>query len=379
MVKFIFQIILEFVLFCLLFFNVFVLKKLDYTYTLLSISGFLILLLTTVKYRRPIKQKCKDVNYIIIGLSIITLGIMYLIGLFTGFSNTSSIISQNSIGLKKWFLIFAIVGIEEIIRYFISLSTEKHEVKRSFIIKSIMLLNFILIDMTIASKIYTFNNYHQICEFFCLFLVQSISKNLFMNYVSEKAGYESCLWYRLLMDLYIFIIPVKPHINNFIEAVIFLAFPYILYMIINDLTEKKKIKIARDAKGVKVVNIAEGIIVALVVMLVSCEFKYSMIAIGSGSMSGVINKGDAVIYERYNKKDKIKKGQIIVFKKNNMKIVHRVVKIFPTATGEVYQTKGDANKDKDDWIVSEEDIIGKVNMRVMWIAWPSVLLNEIFR
>jgi len=44
----------------------------------------------------------------------------------------------------------------------------------------------------------------------------------------------------------------------------------------------------------------------------------------------------------------------------------------------IYQTKGDANKDKDDWLVRQEEILGKVDLRLMWIAWPSVLLNEIF-
>lgn len=373
MVKFIFQIIFECILFCLLFFNVFVLKKLDCLYTLLSVVGFLILILTTVKYKRPIKQRCKDINYIIIGLSIIILGIMYLVGFFTGF------ISTYSIGLKKCLLLIIIVTIEEIIRYVVSLTTEKREDKKYIVTKIIMLLNFILIDMAIAPRIYALNNYHQICEFFCLFLVQSISKNLFLNYISKKYGYEPCIWYRLLMDLYIFIIPIRPDIDNFIEAVLLLVFPYILYTVITELTEKKKTKMSKSKKKFNAVNIVEGFIIAVVVMLVSCEFKYSMIAIGSESMTGVINKGDAVIYERYNTKSSIKNGQIIIFKKNNMKIVHRVVKVYPvTGGGEVYQTKGDANKDNDNWLVSQEDVIGKVNLRVLWIAWPSVLLNEIF-
>lgn len=377
MIKFIFQIIIECALLCILFFNVFVLKKADCLVGLLSISGFLILLLTTVKYKKPIKQRCKDVNFIIIGLSIILLGIMYLTGLFTGFISTYSPFSSTSISTKKWILIIAIVIVEELVRYTVSLTETKRN-NKYILSEIIMFLNFIIIDVMIAPKIYSLSNYHQICEFFCLFLVQSISKNLFLNFISKKYGYEPCLWYRLLIDLYIFIIPIKPEINSFILAVALLIFPYLMYRVITELTEKRKIENRIPSKIDKALNTVELVIVAIVVMLVSCEFKYGMVAVASESMTGAINKGDAIIYEKYNKKDDIEKGQVIVFKHNDTRIVHRVVKSLKVSEGEIYKTKGDANKEEDKWIVKKEDIIGKVNMRVLWIAWPTVLLNEIF-
>ena len=60
----------------------------------------------------------------------------------------------------------------------------------------------------------------------------------------------------------------------------------------------------------------------------SREFKYCMIAIGSGSMTGSINKGDAVIYKTYDKKlDKLETGDVLVFYKDSRIIVHRIVNI----------------------------------------------------
>jgi len=38
----------------------------------------------------------------------------------------------------------------------------------------------------------------------------------------------------------------------------------------------------------------------LITMLISCQFKYGILVIGSESMTGTINVGDAVIYESYN-------------------------------------------------------------------------------
>lgn len=158
-----------------------------------------------------------------------------------------------------------------------------------------------------------------------------------------------------------------------------LVFPYILYITITKLTEKKKIK--EQIKKRKTNYIGSTLLlipIIVLVMLVSCAFQYGMLAVGSRSMTGTINKGDAIIYKKYKKEDQVKKNQVIVFKKNNVMIIHRVVDIFSLDDEKVYQTKGDANKEKDDWLVKQEEIVGVVNKKILWIAWPSVLLNEIF-
>lgn len=377
--KFIFQLILEIILFCLLFFNVFVLKKLDNILNLVFLLGFLILLFTIVRYKKPIKQRAKDINFIVAGLSIIVLGVMYLAGLFTGFLNTPSPLSKTSISLGRWFFIIITVFITELIRYMLSL-IETRKQKKYLITDVIMLLNYVLIDMTIASRVYSLNSYSQICEFFCIFFVQSVAKNLLLNSLSKKYGYSPCLYYRLFMDLYLFILPLKPRLNNFIEAVLFLIFPYIVYIIIQELTEKRKVQLSKSKnKSEYVGNTIVIVFVVILVMLVSCEFKYGMLAVGSKSMTGTINKGDAIIYKKYEKGTPLKEGQVIVFRKNNVMIIHRITKAYKIDDREeVYQTKGDANKNNDNWLVKQKEVVGTVDTRVLWVAWPSVLLNEIF-
>lgn len=328
-----------------------------------------------VKYKKPIKQRYKEVNYIIIGSSIIVLGLMYLVGLYTGFTTTFSIFSNNGVKITRWLLIVAVVIGEELVRYLISFTYGTNK-KRNFINYTIMLLCFILIDMAIAPRVYQFNNYYQICEFFCLFFVQSVSKNIFLCFITKDNGYIPCLRYRILIDLYIYIIPIKPEISLLIESITFLVLPYILYLLINP---NKKRQARKEKIKFNLWSTLEISFIVVVIMLVSCQFKYGMLAIGSKSMTGTINKGDAIIYERYNEDDRIEEGQIIVFNKNNLTIVHRVVEIYPLSDGgELYQTKGDANELKDSWLVSKEDIIGTVNTRVMWVAWPTIVLNEIF-
>ena len=59
-------------------------------------------------------------------------------------------------------------------------------------------------------------------------------------------------------------------------------------------------------------------------MVVSCRFRYGTLVIGTGSMTGTINKGDIIIYERYEKEE-LEIGEIIVFKTENVFVIHRII------------------------------------------------------
>ena len=162
-----------------------------------------------------------------------------------------------------------------------------------------------------------------------------------------------------------------------------LAYPYLVYFILQNITSIKmgktdnKIKIKK--KENKIVGAIVTVLFVILVALVSREFKYAMIAIGSESMTGSINKGDAVIYKTYDERlDELKKGDILVYYKGNMIVVHRIEAIYSVYGENVYQTKGDNNDNIDNWLVEEKDIIGVVEQRIPLIAWPSVKLNELF-
>lgn len=94
-------------------------------------------------------------------------------------------------------------------------------------------------------------------------------------------------------------------------------------------------------------------------------------------MTGTINKGDATIYEKY-KNQEILPGQIIVFKKDNIKIIHRVVKIKTINDQKRYFTKGDANISEDDDYITESSIIGLSKLRIPLIGYPSLWIQKIF-
>jgi signal peptidase len=105
-----------------------------------------------------------------------------------------------------------------------------------------------------------------------------------------------------------------------------------------------------------------------------------MIAIGSGSMSPKIDKGDAVIYEKFDGKNMPKKGQILVFHKNKKIIVHRIVDVVDINDKEkIYYTKGDNNDSPDGYPIEIKDIVGVVKTRIKYIGIPSVYISELIK
>lgn len=379
MFKFITQLVLELGLGVLLFFDVFVSKSLNTTMSLVSLFIFLILMILLRKYRRPVQRNKIDAIIIVLGLTVALLGAFYLLGMKTGFSISYSCIFKRYITKWAWIKVFLIVLLTELIRYVV-VNMEYRKKYLNYILQALMIIIFFFVEMNIATKSYDLTSFNQLYEFFALLFVQSISKNLLLNYLSKRYGIWPCISYRVVMDLYIYFFTMTPKINMFIEGVILLVFPYVIYSILKAIDGRVALEPIRKTKrNNKISTIVFSVIFAILVMLVSREFEYAVIAIGSGSMTGTINKGDAVVYKRYHKDtDELKVGDVLVYVKDGMTIVHRIYRSYNLDGEEVYQTKGDNNENADNWIVKKSDITGVVQFRVILIAWPSVYINEIF-
>ena len=97
-------------------------------------------------------------------------------------------------------------------------------------------------------------------------------------------------------------------------------------------------------------------------------------------MEPYIAKGDAIVYERFKDSGEVKIGNILVFKKENKIIVHRIIDIVEVNDNEkVYYTKGDANSKEDGFPLTEDEILGVVKLRIKYIGIPSVTLGELLK
>ena len=117
----------------------------------------------------------------------------------------------------------------------------------------------------------------------------------------------------------------------------------------------------------------------LFIMVISCHFKYCALVIGSGSMTGTIDKGDVIIYDSKIDNSDIKIGDILVFDKNGTKLVHRVINIEYLNNSKVYYTKGDYNQKADEGYIKDDNIYGRVNFKIKKIGKPTIWLHDMFK
>ena len=107
----------------------------------------------------------------------------------------------------------------------------------------------------------------------------------------------------------------------------------------------------------------------------------SAYVIASPSMLPTIRVNDAVIIKRVNN-DNLDVGDIITFKNDDLNvngytITHRIVGKEMTSDGDfVYYTKGDNNVSEDRGIVKEEDIYGKVVLKIPKIGFVQNFLTK---
>ena len=384
MIKFLIQLLIEIILIIILFIKNFIDKKVSLILIIILLGVFLLenIFINKKKYQKS--RKMKDAIFIIFGCSILLIGIMYLVGYITGFNVNYKYIFKNYLEKRVFIETIIIIILSEFLRREIVLFKTKNKYQK--IIKNLLLIILlVLIDCSISDISKDFKTFSQFYDYFGLIIVSSISKNIFLNYLVDKHGINTSLVYRLVMDIKIFFLPVTPKFNVFIESAIYLIYPYILYTVIYNMIEDKELENAKKKKHNVILDIPFYIFGIIIVMLVSREFTYSMIAIGSGSMTGEFSKGDAVIYKRYDKKNstitskKLVKGDIIVFNMKDRVVVHRINDIYKLYGEDVYITKGDANESIDNWVVTQKDIIGVVKKKIKFIAWPSVWLSENFK
>lgn len=384
MAKFLIQLIIEIFLIILLYSKAFISNEVSLVLIVLVLLLFLIESILINKGKHTKARKVNDIIFIIVGCSILLIGIMYLVGYYTGFNINYRYIFKNYLEKTKFIEIIIIIIFSELLRREILSISFNRKIKR-IIIRLLLIILLVIVDCSISDMSRVFTTFVQFYDYFGLVILASISKNIFLNYIVEKYGINTSLIYRLFMDIRVYFLPVTPDLNVFIESSIYLIYPYIVYSIIDSITEDKELENARKRKKSIIFDIPFYILGLIIVMLVSREFTYSMIAIGSGSMTGEFSKGDAIIYKSYDKKSstissqKLVKGDIIVFNMKDRVVVHRIHDIYSLYGEDVYITKGDANESIDNWVVTQDDIIGVVKKKIKFIAWPSVWLTENFK
>ena len=222
-------------------------------------------------------------------------------------------------------------------------------------------------------------NINRFMDLVGLALFPAFTSNIYYHYVAKRYGALPNIVFRLIITLYTYLMPTVTQMPDSLTACIKIILPIVLLALVAAMFEKEKKRAVRKWK--KLGAIATVLTVAFILaisMLISCQFRFGALVIATESMTGEINKGDMIIYERYDGQT-IEEGQVIVFLDNESKIVHRVVKIERIGSETRYYTKGDANEHLDIDYRTEEDIFGLTDIKVAYLGYPTLWLREIIK
>ena len=362
-------------LFLLLFslFHFIFLRQINTNLYLFEIIVIYALLRLLFKIDRKENFQLKEEILVILIICCGYYAVTYILGFFIGFVYTTY--STRFLGiLRNVFYSVSFIVLFEFIR---EILIQKTRYYKSSIIISVIIMT--ALELLLSLSMTQFTDRKATLEIFILFVIPCLFRNIFLTYSTYYFGKIGSIIYHLLMVTVSYVVPVFPNINEYINIIILIAHPLIGVYLCSSLIAYKSDRIenmrdyAKQMKRNKIITWVIAVILIFMIYLVSDIGRFSAMAIGSGSMTGTINKGDIVVLDK--RKQDYKVGDIIAFEMNGSIIVHRIIGI---SKGEdmYYITKGDANNGVDTWKVYPRLVKGKHIFTVKYLGIPTVALSE---
>lgn len=297
--------------------------------------------------------------------------LIYVGGLFTGFAKTIYSFGFTNLIYNIIPTLIYIVLMEFIRSIYINRSNNNK------IIIVLSCIVFIIYDSFSKFYLYNLSVSDDLYEYIGLVILVSIARNIFLSILCSKSNVINCIIYRIITELYIFVVPIVPNFGPYINSVLEITLPLIIGLILMS-PSKRILPSPNMTKRGRISSIVVVSILLLIILLNSGLIKYQMFVIGSNSMNPYIYRGDVIIARRTNIKEikQIKKGEILVFRYDKKIVSHRVYKIITRNNKLYFRTKGDNNDQVDDNLAKESDVIGTVSFRIKYIGLPSIWLRE---
>lgn len=350
-----------------------------YAYIIKPIMS-LILLGLTIKLTKDAntraKYKLSKAQSILI-ITLVYLIIKFLLGLIFGYTRSPYSHSIFHIIRNIWSFILPVICMEYVRCKLVLYG------KNKTLIYTIITIIFVVIDINISSIAEYFVSGEEAFKFTSEVIIPAIMKNSLCTYIAVTGGITGILFYKIPILLYQLLLPIYPDLDWFFTALIECIVPLIIILSIYRIQQIKVERVQTRRKGKRsTIGLAITIsIVMLFVLFVAGVFKYMPIAVLTYSMEPVFTRGDIVIIDKLNEKEKknIQVGDVIRYQLEGQSIVHRVVKIKKDKKGDpIFITKGDNNNAPDNKSVTLKQVKGVAKFYIPKLGYPSVWFNEFF-
>lgn len=207
-----------------------------------------------------------------------------------------------------------------------------------------------------------------------------------ITFFANKGGILSVIVVSAVFKLTIFLTPVLPRVSVLIWNLIVCAMLFVVAMALNHVTSDNsraaRLHVKRamqyEKKGV-LANIMTITIIAVIIAFFFQLLPIYPVIVLTGSMEGTYNRGSVVFIQRIPSDDvlnRVDDGTVIHFRHRDIEIIHRVIGFEYEGGVRTYRTKGDANDAADPFLVSQDDVIGRVLGHIPFVGYPYLFFRE---
>ncbi|MFA5575703.1 MAG: signal peptidase I [Tissierellaceae bacterium] len=351
-----------------------------FTYLIMPMIWIIVFLI--LKDTRQIRANIKIRNMKILNFWVFYFGLIYIVvnllaGLIDGFGKSPY--NHTPFGIAtNIFLVAANLFGRERVRSVLVRSSSKKDNTIAFI--------FIAFLMTLVK--YPLNRYMSIqtgeglVQFAAQYFLPDLSNNIFASYLAFNGGAMASIRYLGLIEAFYWLSPVLPNLKWITAAFIGILGPIFFMVLLEEILlfhEGKKSTRRREREGTLSWIATTLISIALIWFAVGVFPIYPSV-IATGSMEPFMSPGDIILVRRLTDMEdikRLKKGDIIQFKKASILISHRIVGIEGSKDKDIkFVTKGDNNKEIDRETVSPENVKGKIKHILPKLGWPTLLIKS---
>ena len=309
------------------------------------------------------------------------IAILIIVGILFGFGKSPYSFTLTGISVNIFFIISFLLGSELSRSYLLKKFTNS----RKYTTISLVVITILFLIISIKSEKFSlllFNNPVESLEFIGSILIVTLAIQLLATYLCYLGGATASISFLGTIMVFEYFSPILPNPHWTILGLVGTITPALGFIIlqesINPFIERKKTKRRKSQSS------GHGWTIVAIFTVILVFFSYGFLGVTpkviySGSMQPTYEIGDLVITDEIDS-SQIKTGDVIMFVRNNITVMHRVEEIFQDENGvNMFIVKGDANDDPDPIPVQSYQILGKAIYNIPKIGWIQIFIRDLFR
>ena len=330
-----------------------------------------ILIISIITFNKGYKRYIyKDIIFKdIIIFTLLYIIIYYLLGFIVGFQKSPLNFELFNIikNLTKYVILKIII---ESIKYYLI----KENNKKKFII--IITIIFIIINIDINYLINLIEVPKELFKYISNNIIPISVYGIIGTYIIKNSNLKCNLLLQLVPIILTYTIPISQNLDWYLYSVFHIVYLLLLYTYLKYEIEKRE-QTKENARTNILTLLPITTISLILILFVLGIFTYVPIGVMSNSMKPEFERGDIIVYKKIKNINDIKINDIICYQLDDIKVMHRVVKIEDINNKKYFTTKGDNLLSNDPLKVKEEQIIGTIVFAIPRLGYPSVWLYEI--